>query len=165
MFHRILAAIDGSRDADEALTQAIDLAEAEHARLAIFSAVVAPPSIAYTGGGGAAAAKFAREAEETTQSLLHDAVERVPDGVSVSTIMSGKPVRGALLHQITEGDHDLVVMGSRGRGAVRSALLGSVSHHLLHHSPVPVLIVHAPPVSADADGAGSTEATARAPQP
>jgi nucleotide-binding universal stress UspA family protein len=47
-----------------------------------------------------------------------------------------------LLKQIAEGQHDLVVMGSRGRGAVRSALLGSVSHHVLHHSDVPVLIVH-----------------------
>jgi nucleotide-binding universal stress UspA family protein len=65
--------------------------------------------------------------------------------VSVSTVLSGEPVRLALIHQITSGHHDLVVMGSRGRGALRSVLLGSVSHYVLNHSPVPVLIVHAEP--------------------
>jgi len=145
MFLKILVAIDGSPDADQALTQAIDLAESEHARLTLFSAVVTPPTSAYFGGGGEVAATLARDAATESEKILREAVERVPDRVSVSTVLSSEPVRLALIHQITTGHHDLVVMGSRGRGALRSVLLGSVSHYVLHHSPVPVLIVHAEP--------------------
>jgi nucleotide-binding universal stress UspA family protein len=143
MFQNILVAVDGSPDAGQALTQAIDLAESEHARLTLFSAVVTPPAAAYIGAGGEVAMTVARDAEADTETILREAVQRVPDRVSVSTVQSGEPVRPALIHQIKTGRHDLVVMGSRGRGALRSVLLGSVSHYLLHHSPVPVLIVHA----------------------
>jgi nucleotide-binding universal stress UspA family protein len=145
MFRNILVAVDGSPDADQALAEAIDLAESQHARLTVFSAVVAPPAAAYLGGGGGVAATIARDAETEAETLLRTAAERVPDGVSVSTVLSSDPVRLALIHQIKDGGHDVVVMGSRGRGAVRSVLLGSVSHYVLHHSPVPVLIVHADP--------------------
>jgi nucleotide-binding universal stress UspA family protein len=143
MFRNILVAVDGSPDAEQALIQAIDLAESEHARLTLFSAVMMPPAAAYIGAGGGVAATLAADAESETQTILGTAVERVPDQVSVSSVLSSDAVRPALIQQIKDGDHDLVVMGSRGRGAVRSALLGSVSHYVLHHSPVPVLIVHA----------------------
>jgi nucleotide-binding universal stress UspA family protein len=152
VFHNVLVAIDGSPDADLALTQAIDLAASEHARLTIFSAIVTPAPSAYVGAGAVVAATIAQNTETETTSLLRAAVERVPELVSVRTVQSSEPVRSALLNQISSAQHDLVVMGSRGRGALRSTLLGSVSHHLLHHSPAPVLIVHAeresPPAAA-----------------
>jgi nucleotide-binding universal stress UspA family protein len=143
MFQNILVAVDGSPDAEQALTQAIDLAQSEHARLTLFSAVVMPPAAAYFGAGGGVAATLARDAGTETETILREAVQRVPDGVSVTTVQSSEPVRPALIHLITTGHHDLVVMGSRGRGALRSVLLGSVSHYVLHHSPIPVLIVRA----------------------
>lgn len=143
MFHNILVAIDGSLDADQALIQAIDLAECEHARLTLFSAVVTPTAAAYAGVSGQVVAELARDAQAGTEAILRTAVERVPDQVSASTVLSSEPARPALIDQIETGHHDLLVMGSRGRGAVRSVLLGSVSHYVLHHSPIPVLIVHA----------------------
>jgi nucleotide-binding universal stress UspA family protein len=143
MFQNILVATDGSADADQALAQAIDLAESEHARLTLFSAVVNPPASAYLGAGSGVAAQLAHDAESEAETILRTAVQRVPDSVSVRTVLSHEPVRPALIHEIEDAAHDLAVMGSRGRGALRSVLLGSVSHYVLHHSPVPVLIVHA----------------------
>ena len=149
MFRNILVAIDGSPDAEHALGHAIDLAEAMNARLTIFSAVPAPPSLTYATPGAAALADIQEKTREETEAIVSAAVERVPDAVSVTTVVKDDPVKPALIEQIEGGGHDLVVMGSRGRGAVRSVLLGSVSHHVLHHARVPVLIVHA-----DEPGAG-----------
>lgn len=142
MFLNILIAVDGSPDADEALTQAIDLAEREDARLTLMTGVVSPPAVAYFGAAGVAATAM-QSAQADAEAILKRACERVPEDVSVTTILTDEPIRTAVIRRIKDGHHDLVMMGSRGRGAVRSALLGSVSHYVLHHSPVPVLIVHA----------------------
>ena len=40
-----------------------------------------------------------------------------------------------------ELDVDVIVIGSRGRGAIRRALLGSVSSHVVHNAPCPVLVI------------------------
>jgi nucleotide-binding universal stress UspA family protein len=142
MFHNILVPIDGSEHADQALADAIDLADREHARLTLFTAVVQPPAAAFFGASGDAVADLFQQAQGRAEAILRRARDRVPDHLSVTTVLSTDPVEPSLIRQIKTGDHDLVVMGSRGRGAVRSALLGSVSHYVLHHSPVPVLIVH-----------------------
>ena len=142
MFHNILVAVDGSRDADQALAQAVDLAESEHTRLTVMTALprVTGPSRLVP---GAPIGELIAGAHAQADAVLREARDQIPDDLPVTTMLTEQPIRIALLRQIRDGDHDLVVMGSRGRGAVRSTLLGSVSHHVLHHSPVPGLIVHA----------------------
>ena len=128
MFRDILVAVDGSPDAEAALTDAIDLAESEHARLTLITAV---PQIPATGFliPGAVTDEQVADTRARAEAILRQARDRVPDDVPVRTVVTDQPIRPALIRQVKDGHHDLVVMGSRGRGAVRSALLGSVSHY------------------------------------
>jgi len=142
MFHNILVAVDGSADADAALAHAIDLAESEHTRLTLMTAVAEVPPTAYL-IAGEGFGPLSENVHCQAEAVIRQARDRVPADLPVTTILSEQPIRLALIRQIKEGHHDLVVMGSRGRGAVRAALLGSVSHYVLHHSRVPVLVVHA----------------------
>jgi nucleotide-binding universal stress UspA family protein len=143
MFHSILVAVDGSPDADEALTQAIDLAESEHTRLTLITGVQKLPSVAYIGLTAVPLAQIDADARGWAEGVLRRARDRVPNDIPVTTILTDHPIRAALIDQIKRGRHDLIVMGSRGRGAVRATLLGSVSHYVLNHSPIPALIFHA----------------------
>jgi nucleotide-binding universal stress UspA family protein len=143
MFHNILVAVDGSPDAEQALTEAIDLAECENTRLTLITAVSQVPATAYGSAGVLPVAQLLEDARVEAETILRRARERVPHDLPETTVLTEQPIRAALIDQIAKGGHDLVVMGSRGRGTVRAALLGSVSHYVLHHSPVPVLIVHA----------------------
>ncbi|MFW6023491.1 MAG: universal stress protein [Myxococcota bacterium] len=59
--------------------------------------------------------------------------------------VSVRVVRGTASHEILkvagEVGADLLLVGAMGKGGVERVLLGSVSHHLLRNSPVPVLTV------------------------
>jgi nucleotide-binding universal stress UspA family protein len=68
-------------------------------------------------------------------------VERIPRGIPATKRVSAQPIEQALLNEAREGNHDLVILGSRDRGPLRSALFGSVGRTMLRHSPRPVLIV------------------------
>jgi nucleotide-binding universal stress UspA family protein len=159
MFRNILVAVDGSRHSERALTEAIDIAQCSNGRLTIMTAVSKAPAWVNTPATAAASAPLTLELETEANDTLRVAVDRVPDALPVTKILTHDPIRPALMHQIEAGNHDLLVMGSRGRGAISSSLLGSVSHHALHHSPIPVLIVHA---DEEQPRVGSSEADARA---
>ncbi|GAA3412344.1 universal stress protein [Paenibacillus hodogayensis] len=53
--------------------------------------------------------------------------------------LTGHPVK-SICAVSAEEKADLIVMGSRGRGLMKEALLGSVTHGVLHHADVPVLV-------------------------
>jgi nucleotide-binding universal stress UspA family protein len=48
----------------------------------------------------------------------------------------------AIVEQVEDGDYHTVVIGSRGRSAIRTALLGSTSMGVVAHCRRPVLVVH-----------------------
>ncbi|HWE07911.1 MAG TPA: universal stress protein [Solirubrobacteraceae bacterium] len=142
MFHNILVCVDGSVHADRALTEAIDLAAAERSRLTILTAICRPPFWACTPETATGIESLSAELMTEAQEVLRAAVDRVPASIPVTKILSTEPIREALMDRIRTGAHDLVVMGSRGRGALTASVLGSVSHYALNHSQLPVLIVH-----------------------
>ena len=139
MFKNILVAVDGSIHSEQALAQAVDLARSEGGRLTLL-AVGRPPA---TWPSPQQPVVSDAELLDAMREVVDDAAETVPDDIPVSTILRLGPPGDEIVNQAAEGQYELIVMGSRGRGAATSALLGSVSHAVLNRGPAAVLIVHA----------------------
>ncbi len=147
MFTSILVGVDRSQHAHVALAHAVDIARTQHATLTVLVAYstlmpwgpVAPlPQTAVD--------EFIAGVRGEAQAIADEAKAMIPDEVESEVIIVDAAPAQALLDQAASGDHDLIVVGSRGRGDAGSFLLGSVSHAVLSHSRVPVLIVHVPSV-------------------
>jgi nucleotide-binding universal stress UspA family protein len=150
VFKNILLATDGSRHAERALAEAVDLVRQADGSLTVAAAVPPPNTWALGGAFGLAGdyGEIQRDLERAYREMLETEYAKVPDDIrSQSVLLDGRP-GPAIVDQIKAGDHDLVVMGSRGRGEFRSLILGSVSQEVLNESPVPVLIVHLPEAEA-----------------
>jgi nucleotide-binding universal stress UspA family protein len=160
VFHNILVSIDGSAHAEEALSQAIDVAVTGRSRLTLLTAVRHCPAWAYSPVSAAAAEQLSADFEKEAKRVMCNAVDRIPHEVPVTKILTHKPIRQALLERIKSGEYDLLVMGSRGRGGVKASVLGSVSRYVLNHSRVPVLIVHTPDERASHEAVRPTAAPA-----
>ena len=147
MFKHILVALDGSAASEHALALADRIAG--HARL---SALTVVPD--YTTAEFARAVFLNRPEFHELRAALASQGQKLLDAslgkrgpaarpadrmVSISDDPASEIVEAA-----QRAGCDLIVMGTRGRGRVTSALLGSQVQRVLATSPVPVLVVPAP---------------------
>ena len=140
MFKKILLATDGSPHAEEALKYARDLALRDDAQVIVVHAVPQVP--AYL--GEPEWQKLAsRNVAEGEQVAGHAAENLRKAGVDVIVEVLEGPPADTILRVADVRQPDLIVMGSRGHGEMASLLLGSVSHRVLAHTHVPVMIVRA----------------------
>jgi nucleotide-binding universal stress UspA family protein len=139
---RILIATDGSPSAAEAMRVGLDLA-VEQGAAVTFVHVVSPP-IATRSARLAAATVLRPLPLQDDKVALDAAVQFAADaGVDAEVVIVAGHAADEIVAYADTIDADLIVMGSRGRGAVTSALLGNVSHGVLHEARRPVLVARA----------------------
>lgn len=140
----IVVGVDGSSASDRAFSTALDMAHTLGAPLvgANYWGLAAQTGVGFAGIGFAAGYidwdKVRTEEKLWLDTHVSAMREKFPD-VKLSTVSaSSSPARGL---QALSSKALIVAVGSRGRGTLRGAALGSVSQNLLHHAESAVLIV------------------------
>ena len=157
--NRILYATDLSESSNHAYQYAVALANLSEAEIRVLHVLSdLPPNaelLLATILGYASTAELKKQSKEqimqSIKAYLQDFCNAViseipacPVLANEVVVVAGKPA-DIILQHIVQSKCDLVVMGSRGHGLIKEALIGSTSRKVLKHSPKPVLIV--PPIT------------------
>ena len=125
LFTRLLVPMDRSEPAIEALRLAVDIAMRVGARLTVLHVdASAIPGDEHPAG-------------------VHQIVARdVPSSINVEILFDQGDPAERINHHASEGQHDLVVMGTHGKTGLERVILGSVAESVVRTCPVPVLVTH-----------------------
>lgn len=138
MRHPIVAGVDGSPQSRAVAAVAARLARGL-GRTLILAHAAADPSTFLFPDAGERGHQRARAIEQGF-ALLKSIASTLPDSVGQTAVVLGSPAE-ALASFCHQEQAELLVVGSRGRGALSGALFGSVSRALAASAPVPVLVV------------------------
>jgi nucleotide-binding universal stress UspA family protein len=144
---KILVATDGSKEAELASSSAADLAQRTGSELHVVY-VGHMPHVYYESPGATTLdpdlkRRMQERAEEGSKTILDEQVRRIEEtgaNVAEAHLRLGKP-DDQIVRLAEEIGAGLIVLGSRGLGGVRRALMGSVSDSIIRHAHGPVLVV------------------------
>jgi nucleotide-binding universal stress UspA family protein len=139
--NKILVATDGSPASAEAVEFGLELAE-EHDATVLFVHVAPTTEIVPVGGFAGAMPRVPHQLDAHDRAALEEAESLAEQrGIPASSKLLVGDVVDEIVAFGDSQDVDLLVVGSRGHGALASALLGSVSRGILRESKRPVLVV------------------------
>jgi nucleotide-binding universal stress UspA family protein len=144
---KILLATDGSEEAQLALSTAVDQANSTNFQLHVVTVGAWNPDPAYATHEASLRWETYEEVSEAigkeAQEILDTQVRKIEE--AGGTVQEAHLRRGRKNQEIVrlaeEVGAGLIVTGSRGRGGVRRALMGSVSDSVVRHAHCPVLVV------------------------
>lgn len=141
----ILLCTDGSELAEAALRRGIDvLGPADRVVIATVVELTPPMDVVGTGlAGGIVSPQEAVRQDELLRAAGDEIVTRTRDALGLETaeltVLEGDA--GSALVALAEHiEASAVVIGTRGRGGLRRAVLGSVSDHVVRNAPCPVVV-------------------------
>ena len=140
---KILLATDGSQDAELACTTAVDMAIDTDSELHVVTVAPGYPSFDVN------IPQVVEQLRKQAEKVLDEQVEKIErDGgklahkhLKIADPIGERHRAQQILRVAEEIGAGLIVMGSRGRGGVRRALMGSVSDSVVRHAHCPVLVV------------------------
>jgi nucleotide-binding universal stress UspA family protein len=140
---RVLIATDFSSHAEGALkiVKALPLPSGSTVRIVH----VVEPFPEVTAFAPAAITELSEDAEQQLRAELEKnaATLRTPERDVETALVLGRTA-DVIIEEAERSKADLIVMGSRGRRAIKSALLGSVSAEVVDRAPCPVLVARGP---------------------
>jgi nucleotide-binding universal stress UspA family protein len=137
---RIVIATDGSAEGREAVEYGLDLARCSYASATVIYVRQAPRLFV---GDRFYQREISEELRREGDAGDHAAHVAADLDVQIDVlILEGDPAT-VIIELARLKDADLIVLGSRNRGPLVAALLGSVSNDVVTHTDRPVLVTHA----------------------
>lgn len=139
MYDRILVPTDGSPESEDAIDEAMELAELTDATVvALYVVDTSDYSALPESKWSALQEELYAEGEEAVAAVAECGEAA---GVEVEELVVEGSPHEVILDTAGEEDCDAIVMGTHGRSGVERFLLGSVTEKVVRHSEIPVLVV------------------------